>query len=160
MKNLPYSEGSIFCVPLSDEQFVLGVVSRMNKGGKILLGHFFAPPVIAPPKADEIPPLASANALIVMKFGDLHLWKKKWPIVGKMVPWRRAAWPIPNFLKLDPILGSARLVTFCDDDLQTEVQVSSCPPDMKGYESPGLHGAVAVEIILRKKIFSVEDHNA
>jgi len=69
---LPYSEGSVFLVPLRDGGYARGVVARAGPKGKILMGYFFGPRLAT---RDDMPlsDLAPAQAILRMRFADLGL---------------------------------------------------------------------------------------
>src|ERR1700687_352317 len=115
-KTLAYGEGSIFLVPLEKGGYTLGVVARANSRGGTLLGYFFGPRLKE--EADlRIEALDPERAIVRERFGDLGLHSGKWKVVGKVSGWNRADWPMPNFVRRDP-LGrlKPRLVQYFDDD--------------------------------------------
>src|ERR1700736_2791876 len=96
---LPYSEGSVFLVPLKTGGFARGVVARAPKrAGKVLLGYFFGPRV---PSTNDalLSDLDPANAVLRIRFGDLHLIDGTWAIVGRVPNWDRSDWPMPDFVR-------------------------------------------------------------
>src|SRR3989304_1975741 len=105
---LPYSEGSVFVVPLKDGGFARGVVARTSLEGKVLLGYFFGPR-LASNTAVELNDLRPPGALLCVRFGDLGLINGEWAVFGKVATWNRLEWPIPDFLRRDP-LGKLRPV--------------------------------------------------
>ncbi len=113
---LPYSEGSAFFVPLPDGGSARGVVARMAPKGKILLGYFFGPRLDqgADPALEH---LNAKDAILCVRFGDLGLIDGHWPILGNLPVWKRSEWPMPDFVRRDP-LGrlKPKLVKYADDD--------------------------------------------
>jgi Immunity protein 26 len=149
MKNLPYSEGSVFLVPLRTGGFARGVVARAAKKGKVLLGYFFGPR-LASADAAALTDLCPANAVLRIRFGDLGLVNGEWQVVGKVPNWSRSEWPVPDFVRRDP-LGrlKPRLVRYSDDDpghIDSEFVID----DDAGLAADSMSGYGAVEIKLTK----------
>jgi Immunity protein 26 len=147
---LPYSEGSVFLVPLRRGGYARGVVARAGAKGKILLGYFFGPRIesIGTIALDDLNP---AGAALRMQFGDLGLINGAWSIVGRIPNWNRAEWPMPEFVRRDPLSGKAWLVRRSDTN---PGQIDSERPT--DFDSPlpedALSGYGAVEIKLTKII--------
>ena len=113
---LPYSEGSVFLVPLRGKGYARGVIARAAPEGKVLLGYFFGPRLSSVDEADLVG-LERGQALLCLRFGDLGIIRKEWPLLGRLPDWDRSAWPMPNFVMRDP-LGKLkpRLVEYSDND--------------------------------------------
>jgi hypothetical protein len=105
MKKLPYKEGDVFGVPLRNGGFALGVVARVRpfREGNMLLGYFFRHGKAALPKEGSSLELNPQDAALIAKFGDLSLYRKEWPIVGNIPGWDRRKWPMPSFMRRDPL---------------------------------------------------------
>jgi hypothetical protein len=146
---LPYSEGTVFLVPLIDGGFARGIVARSAPKGKVLMGYFFGPRLAAPDGFtwEGIEP---ERAILKVKFGDLGLIRGEWPIIGTLAGWDRSQWTIPDFIRRDP-LGRLRpvLVRYRDDDpLSVEAEF---PVEDDGRLQPAsLSGSGAVEFKLTK----------
>jgi hypothetical protein len=142
-----YSEGSVFLVPLRSGGYVHGVVARAASHGRVLLGYFFGPRLES---ADSVVPadLDPENAILRVRFGDLGLLNGEWPIVGQVQKWNRAQWPMPDFVRRDP-LGKmkARIVRYSDDDPNRIEDEHPVDGDL-GIEADSLHGYGAIEIRL------------
>lgn len=123
MKKLPYKEGDVFAVPLLDKRFALGVVARSPRLGKVLLGYFFRYGKTQLPRVGAIPDLKSQDAVLAVIFGDLGLYRGDWPIVGRVQNWRRDSWPMPSFIRREPLTGAAWKVTYSEDDPSQEVEI-------------------------------------
>jgi hypothetical protein len=150
MKKLPYREGDIFAVPLQEGGFVLGVVARMPKGGKILLGYFFKEKFFSVPRPHDLPVLLPENVVKVVKFGDLSLMTGEWPVVGRVPDWDRADWPIPKFIRRDDVTKRAWLISYADDNPGQEIAEERCDFEASGYERASLLGAGLVEILMSR----------
>jgi hypothetical protein len=148
---LPYREGTWFAVPLKEGGFAVGVVARTPRNGKVLLGFFFGPQRAGIPTMREIQSLKPSKAIQVIRFGDLHLIRKRWPIIGDHPEWKRSEWPTPQFLRQNEMSPTAWLVTYSDDDpscvlSEDVVDVKS----VKGLGKDTMFGAGAVEAVLSK----------
>ena len=146
---LPYSEGSAFLVPLRTGGYARGVVARSGPNGKGLLGYFFGPR-LSSPDCGTLGDLHPEDALLRIRFGDLGLIKGKWPICGHIPGWRRIDWPMPDFVRRDPLDNlKPRLVRYSDMDpmrIEGEYQID----DDRGLATDGSYGYGAVEIELTK----------
>jgi hypothetical protein len=150
MKKLPYKEGDIFAVPLKGGGYGWGVVARHSPGGKIVLGYFFGGPTTEVPQESAIPNLRPEDALLVVRFGDLSLYRGDWKIVGGVSPWNRQQWPIPSFKIEDPLLGEqVWKVRYFPDDPARELGRERLATE-ETLETAALWGAGAVEIALSK----------
>jgi hypothetical protein len=148
---LPYSEGSVFLVPLRDGGYARGVVARANEEGKVLFGYFFGPRLSSKEDA-TLNGLQPANAIKRLMFGDLGLINGEWPIIGAIPNWNRSEWRMPDFVRRD-VLGRLKptLVRRSDDDPQ-RIQAEYLIEDAAGLEPDSLSGYGAVEIKLSKFI--------
>lgn len=116
MTKLPYSEGSIFLVPLEGGGYARGVVARLAPKGKILFGYFFGPRIQLA-SGIQCNALNAADALFSKRFGDLGLIKNLWPVIGTVPDWDRSEWPILDTVRRDD-LGRMKpvRVRYADDD--------------------------------------------
>ncbi|PIT01756.1 hypothetical protein TSA1_13990 [Bradyrhizobium nitroreducens] len=151
---LPYEEGSVFAMPLPNGGFARGVVARMPRNGKVLLGYFFGPHLEARGEAtldDLHPDLAVAR----IRFGDLGLIEGRWLILGNIPSWNRADWPFPDFVRRDPISRKAWLVRYVNDDpLRSVSELLSNYEDLQLLDSDGLFGAGAAEARISKLLLA------
>ena len=157
MKKLPYREGDVFAVPLRSGGYSVGVVARAPKQGKVLLGYFFREKFRSVLGSCEVPVLLPEHALKVVKFGDLSLMSGTWPIVGHLKNWNRDDWPMPKFVRRDPLAKHARLVSYADDDPNRQIAEEPCDPAIEGYEEDSLLGAGFVELLLTQLLKFVPD---
>lgn len=146
---LPYSEGSVFLVPLRAGGYARGVVARSAPKGRVLLGYFFGPRLESNSTV-TLNDLDPSKAVLRIRFGDLGLINKEWPIVGSVPDWNRSEWPMPSFVWRDP-LGKmkAHLVHYSDDD-PTQKTEGNPVEDDSGLMTDSLSGYGAVEIKLNK----------
>jgi len=113
------------------------------------MGYFFGPHLAT---RDDVPlsDLVPAQAILRIIFGDLGLINGEGPILGTIPHWNRADWPMPDFVRRDP-LGRGRpiLVRYADDDPRRLVSEHRVDDD-SGLLPDLLAGYGAVEIRLTK----------
>lgn len=142
-----YKAGTLFGVPLGDETYAVGLVTRADKSGGVLAGCFFGPRRKKLPDLDELEHLRSKNAILVCRFGDLGLRDGIWPVIGTIRTFSRSDWPLPRFLRRDE--SRAELIEYHDDDLVEERSVERIYGQIPTeYPKDGLSGYVAVQIKL------------
>ena len=146
---LPYGEGSVFLIPLRSGGYGRGVVARATPKGKGLLGYFFGPRVASAENAsfDDLDP---RSAVLRVIFGDLGLINGEWSIRGTVPNWDRSQWPMPDFVRRDP-LGRRKpmLVRYSDAD-PMRVEAEFPIDDDSGLATDSAYGYGAVEIELTK----------
>lgn len=149
MKKLPYTEGSVFLVPLRDSGFARGVVARSAPKGRILFGYFFGPKL----DNDLSPALTGLNpkkAILRDRFGDLGLMNGEWQVIGIVPSWKRSEWSMPDFVRRDPLgRRKARLVRYSDTDPSC-IALEKPIDDDPTLANDGLAGYGFVEIRLTK----------
>jgi len=147
----PYSEGSVFLVPLRNGEYARGIVARAPlRAGKILLGYFFGPGVKSA-HAVAYDDLEPDRAILRVRFGDLGLINGSWSVLGILPNWQRSNWPFPDFVRRELFTNRAYLVHYVDADPRKREFEKPVDP---GCELPedGLWGSGAVEIRLTKLI--------
>lgn len=151
-KRAKYHEGDALWLPLRGRSDgVQGVIARVAKGNRVLLGYFFA----------DVLPLAEASiavlgrsrhdAVLVRRFGDLGIISSRWHVIERppSVPWDRELWPVPLFAARQEISGKCSLVEYSTDDIGVVSTITSAPCEqVKSYPKDGLCGAGAVEILM------------
>jgi len=149
MKKLPYTEGSVFLVPLRKGGYARGVVARASPKGKGLLGYFFGPR-LGSAEEGNTNALNPGDAMLRVIFGDLGLINGEWVILGKVPDWDRTEWPMPDFVRRDPV-GSRKpmLVRYSDDD-PMRIEAEFPIEDDSGLAVDSAYGYGAVEIELTK----------
>lgn len=151
MKKLPYSEGSVFLVPLQGGGYAPGVVARSAPKGKVLLGYFFGPSVASDSDV-TVEALRVEDAVLCARFGDLGLVKGLWPIVGSIPHWDRSAWPMSNTVRRGVFgMPNPILVRYADDDPSKVVGEEVLEHDCD-LPADGLAGYGFVEAVLSKKL--------
>ena len=151
MKKLPYSEGSVFLVPLEGGGYARGVVARSAPKGKILLGYFFGPRIEGDSDL-HLDSLEAADSVLRLLFGDLGLIKNEWPVIGNIANWDRTEWPMIETIRRDS-LGRLKpvLVRYADDDPSKVVAEVELERD-RDLPIAGLAGSGFVEALLSKKL--------
>jgi immunity protein 26 of polymorphic toxin system len=149
---LPYSEGSLFLVPLRDMGYARGVVGRATKTGKVVFGFFFGPRLSSPSSITE-DELIPNRSILCARFGDLGWINGKWPIHSKVSKWNRSEWSMPEFVRREPISNKAWRVRYRDDDPNKIEDVSAADFDAE-LEPDRMCGHGAIEIRLTKLLKS------
>jgi hypothetical protein len=141
-------EGTWFAVPLRSTGFAVGVVARTS-GSAIILAYFFAARGDRLPTHDEVKALKAADAVRVLRISSLRMVNGSWPILGVDQNWFRDQWPMPRFLRREPISNRTWIVEYSDSDPSNRISETRTHPDTK-LELDDLYGAGAVEIRLTK----------
>ena len=153
---LPYDEGSVFLIPLRDGGLARGVVARTTRKGRILLGYFFGPRLEEEVSA-TLDDLSPDRALASIRVGDLRLIKGQWKVIGNVPNWQRSEWPMPNFVRRDPISGKAWLIRYSDvDPLDSVSELLTNYDDFGDLARDSLYGAEAAERWI-SRLLSVQD---
>ena len=98
---------------------------------------------------DEVVQAAAKDAVSIERFGDLGIIEHEWPIIGPTPNWNRDAWPVPHFVRKDPILCDLYIVEY-SDSLQELCRKKASQSDAIALPKDGLAGYGAVEIQLTK----------
>jgi len=147
-RQLNYSEGTWFRVPLRDGRTAIGLVARMDGDG-CCFGYFFCRSNTECDEIEYIRSLSTSDAVYRGQFGDLALIKGTWPVIGLDENWSRDRWPLPDFQRTDATL-SVR-VTY-DDALNITHEVKSLPDEVGDLPDDVLSGYGAIELKLAKLI--------
>ena len=148
MKKLPYEEGDWFAVPLRDRGYAVGLVARRPKNARVLLGYFFGPRRDDVPSLDEVSSLSPEQAVSALRFGDLSLVNNEWPVIGRSPSWDRLRWPMPTFVRTEPLRGITWKVHYPNDNPRGNPTLERVKGNLADFEKDGLYGAGAVEIHL------------
>ena len=81
----------------------------------------------------------SASLQTIERFGDLGIIEHEWPIIGPTPNWNRDAWPVPHFVRKDPILGDLYIVEY-SDSLQELCRKKASQSDAIALPKDGLAG--------------------
>jgi hypothetical protein len=148
MKKVSYQEGDVFCLPLRNSGFCLGVIARISKDRKILLGYFWRDRLASCPLVGQVPVLRPPDAIKIVRFGALSLRNGEWVVVGRIPDWNRIDWPMPKFVRHEDFSKRAFLVTYADNDPSQRVSEERCDRGVNAYEPDSLLGAGYVELML------------
>ena len=98
---------------------------------------------------NEVVQAAAKDAVLVERFGDLGIIQHEWPIIGPTPNWNRDSWPVPHFVRKDPISGDLYVVEY-SDSLRESCSRMVPQSDAIALPQDGLAGYGAVEIQLTK----------
>jgi hypothetical protein len=141
---LSYSEGSVFLVPLKGGGHARGVVARVSPQGKALLGYFFGPR-LATPADVSVEDLDPGRAVLRVIVGDLGLLNGEWTVCGQVPFWDRSKWPMPAFVRRDPLgRKKPRLVRYADED-PMRIEAEHVINDDPGLPPDAAYGYGALE---------------
>lgn len=157
-----YKEGSWFAVPLKPHGYAVGLVARNAPRGSGILAYFFGERYESPPLLEELASLRPEEAVRILHIGDLGIILGEWKVIGQSPGWDRTLWPMPKFVRREPMGGFDRLwlVTYSDDDpdrVISEELIDSVTA--KGLEPDVLSGYKAAEIKLSKTLEAIEKKN-
>jgi hypothetical protein len=153
-KNIHYSEGQWFAVPLRRGGYALGIIVRggyKTKGG---LGYFFGPKYEDLPGDEATYEKHAEDALLIARFGDLGIVRGSWPLIQSTRPFSKEEWPIPKFgteVPLPPGKGFIR--EYEQDSSGALICVRQTPVDadkIQKFPKDAVMGGGAVEIKLTK----------
>lgn len=149
MKLQPYREGSWFAIPLGNGGYATGLVARLSPQGKVMLAYLFGPTHWTRPTLADVQELTPADALKVIRTGDVAVANGRWPVIGNMLDFRREDWPVPMFIRRADALKRAWQSTYADDPARPEKEVS-VPYETQGLESDSLFGYGSTELLMTK----------
>jgi hypothetical protein len=145
---LPYHEGTFFAMPLRNGDFTVGLVARATTKGKVILSYFFGPRRNCIPALSAIEHLRPADSVRAIIVGDLGLIQGKWPVIGQCAHWKRQEWPMPVFLREEPLSGRRWRVYYSDTDPNHVLREEPLAANDAGLEPDGLYGSGAAELLL------------
>jgi len=149
MKLQPYREGSWFAIPLGNGGYATGLVARLSPQGKVMLAYLFGPTHWTLPTLGDVQALKPADALKVIRTGDVAVANGRWPVLGNVLDFRREDWPVPMFIRRADALKRAWQATYADDPAKPEREVS-VPYETTGLESDSLFGYGSTELLMSK----------
>jgi hypothetical protein len=135
----------------------LGLAARANRRKYAMLGYFFGPLLSAPSLA-RAERLRAPDAVFIAIASDLGVREGSWLRLGRLPGWESARddWPMPVFVRQDPILKNGYYLTWYDPDDPSEsirdefMQTETRPPG----PSDGSWGSSAVGIRLAQLLRS------
>ncbi len=149
-KVLNYSEGTIFALKLRTDGFAVGIVTRIAKRKNgIIMAYFSDKKFPVMPSLTEIENLTEFP--FKWRLGDLFLINNTWFILGQKQNFKSEDWPIPKFIRRDPLVsGRAWEVTYREDDIATVQSETPTDSSREDLDESCLMGAGSVEIGLSK----------
>jgi hypothetical protein len=142
---LPYQEGTWFAVPLLKGGYGIGLIARSTTIGKVLLGYFFGPRRESVPPVSDLICLRPTDAILVIRFGDLALYRKEWPIIGYSSKWERGDWVMPQFIRNELLAKRVWKVYRSDTDPSIVDKEELVTNNNISLERDSLWGSGAVE---------------
>jgi hypothetical protein len=144
-------EGSWFAVPLRVGGFAVGLVARTAAAGGVILAYFFRQKWPHVPSLNDVVGMKPASAAKILRVGDLSLVDGTWPIIGRTADWQRSVWPVPTFVRKDPLSRRAWAVRYADHD--ANIVESEAPTEyITDLDPDAVLGAGAAEIILTRTV--------
>jgi len=148
MKKLPYREGDLFTLPLRDSGIAIGLIARAGPRGQVLFGYFFNLRYDNLPDLVDFSRLTPGDAIVRYRFGDLGLINGRWQILGAMPRWDRIHWPMPPFVREDPLTGHKAQVIYAEDDPSLELSCIKLTDTMMTDPKDGVAGCGYIELWL------------
>jgi Immunity protein 26 len=146
--------GNLFIVMHGNRSIALGLIARGGKrAGK--LGYFFRIGLYDEAKERDNLSLDLNQAIWIAKFGDLHILRGKWPLVGKLNGFSREAWPMPVFARHHEGFNINYICTYDENDVSLGLhtwRADQVPAHVKTsvVAEDGMAGAGFVEDYLMK----------
>jgi len=111
-----YKEGDWFAVPLKHSGFAVGLAARNTPRGHVILAYFLDKKFDSIPGLDELENFTVEDTGLVLQVGGLGLVNGEWKVIGKASNWNRSQWPMPKFVRREPITNRIWLITYSDDN--------------------------------------------
>ena len=140
-------EGKVIGIPLKDNLFLTGLITRQNKD--ILLGYFFKKAYKNLPNITE---WEVSETCLICLFSALGIKDKSWKIIGDFPLWNRQEWKVPIFKQKDPINDSVYYAIAYDDNIISSKKYCISEEESEKYYRYGIYGYKAVETVLYNKI--------
>lgn len=155
-----YSEGDVFALPIDDLGWTIGLIARgrqRTRGETTLFLYIFDHVSSSRPTSCE-ERFVLEDSVASFRCGSLGFSAGKWLVIGRIEPFDRAKWPLPNMISAVGSLTGARLVTCDEDDLDGQ------PLRMKlineaSFRGPRylLHGYVSAQAAARQAILATRN---
>ena len=146
-----YKEGDWFLVPLDPSGFAVGLAARNTPRGACILAYFFGVRYDEVPHISDLENYRPSDAVRIFRVGDLGIINGEWKVLGQASNWNRSWWPMPNFVRREPISNRIWLVTYSDDNpslVLTEKLINQ--EEAFGLGTDSLYGYGAAEKTLLK----------
>lgn len=141
-------------MPLSDGQFIAGVLARISpQGQQIGLGYFFDEIFSSKPSLEVLRDKRAADAREAVRFSTLSLINGHWAVLGKCAGWNRSEWPMPSSVRQPCPTVTAFEVQFDDDDPLQVIASNriSCEVD-KQLRTENIYGFEGIRIHMERLI--------
>lgn len=140
---MTHSEGDIFAVPLEQGGFGVGVIARM--GRNMILAYFLDIQLDSHDAWRSSARPRKEMAVWIAFVGDLKLSDGRWPLLGRVQPWKRSDWPVPEFARREEFTGRSYRVIYGDGIDSRPVEILADLQEILGLPEDGPAGAGFVE---------------
>ncbi|WP_314517412.1 Imm26 family immunity protein [Xanthocytophaga agilis] len=144
LKKRRYSIGDVFCVPLAEKGYCLGLITHIHPRTKVPLGWFFRKLYDQIPTIRDSEIINKGNVILVKRFGIQGFDEDTWRIISKLDTFDKAEWPIPVFLRR-PGSTPACFVYYNEDMEETGSENIPEGTDLSLYYEDGIGGSGFVE---------------
>lgn len=149
-KNINYSIGDCFSIPLREGGFGRGVIVRMDGEG-IVFSYFYGPLIEDANDLKIDSTITPGREVLVGQFGDLGLLNNEWEIIGHLKNWKSSEWDLPKFLRWEEGEDTGVICAYDDTlELISEESVLISDHDVSRIPEDRLMGYGSVEIKLTK----------
>lgn len=145
-----FKEGDCFALPLKRGGYALGLIARMNNHG--VIGYFFGTRYRDVPKPADLEGLRLKEAIQCLKFSDMDLRNRSWPIVGSLPAWERQHWPMPSFAHIDVVSGQPYIRNYDENSLNFVSERKCTQQELVGLPEDGDFGSGAVVIRISRLV--------
>jgi Immunity protein 26 len=153
LSKLLCKEGTWFAVPLpSGNGYAVGLIARTSKRNSVLFGYFFGPIRKTVPEIEELASMRLQESILAVRFVDTFLVEKKWPIIGKLPDWDRDLWPMPSFLRTDPLNNHSWTVEYSEEDLSRERSITLVKGALPNLPKDSIAYNGVVEALLTQRL--------
>lgn len=151
MKRVRFQEGDWIAIPLRDGGFGVGLLARVPKKSRVLLGYFMGRRYAEVPSMNVLSGWRPEDAVLVAMLGDSGLVSENWPVIGQAENWERARWPMPVFRHVDVIsLRWAKRLYSGDGENRFLQEIPCRRVEAEALPEDGLLGSGALRIVLGK----------
>ena len=111
-----FEEGCWFTIPVEPYGLAVGLVARKKPSEPIILVYFFGELYDSEPPSLQLGQLLPPDSVAIMRVGDLGFIKGEWKVIGQTTEWDRSKWPMPDFVRREPISNRVWRVKYSEDD--------------------------------------------
>lgn len=137
-----FGEGSIVEIPVEGSH-VLAVVARTAFEAGVALLYLFSPAIVR----GSLSPVAALGAV---RTGLQSLQDGRWRVVGSVEDWRSSDWPVPEFVREDPIRRKRWRVRYAEHDLLTPLNEATLSDEEPAGLTDRVYGVDALEKMISR----------